>query len=249
LDVTIGSPWWAVTLVSVAGVWVLFVLTAFRGGAGRRSELWSSLLDAIDPKGALDRWNARQEKAFRTAPVPLYGLPATWRGLRSLGGGDWGGTANHIAPTELEVIHGDPEVPTGTVLRVSVSSELGKREVPRDQILRRLAEDLWREQHRPPPGLPPERLHEWARARDREVQSRATLPAELVQVVVDGRATPFDQISEGSAWVAVGLVDDVTITLRARGIPIEAVELVRLTDVDPYIQGTRNLRDRWRTRS
>lgn len=38
--------------------------------------------------------------------------------------------------------------------------------------------------------------------------------------------------------------DDVTITLRARSIAIEAVELVTLTDVDAYIEGTRRLRIR-----
>jgi hypothetical protein len=246
LGVAIGWPWWAVTLGSVAAAWALFLLTAFRG-AGRRSELWSSLLDAVDPKGAPERWNRRQEESFRTAPFPLYGLPPTWRGLRSLGGGDWGGTGRHAVPTELELIHGDPEGPAGAVLRVVVSSELGKREVSRNHALRRLAEDLWREQDRPPSGLPPEHLHEWARARDREVRSRETPPTAPVHVPVDGRPIPFDHISEGTAWAAVGIADDVTITLRARSIAIEAVELRRVTDVDPYIEGTRRLRDRWRT--
>lgn len=248
LDETIGWPWWAVTLGSVAAVWTLFLLTGFRG-AKRRSELWSSLLDAIDPKGASDRWNRRQEEAFRTAPFPLYGPPATWRGLRCLGGGDWGRTGKHAEPTELKLIHGDPEDAAGAVLRVLVSAELGDRETAREDVLRRLAEDLWQEQHRPPQGLPPERLHEWARARDREVRSRETPPAALVHVLVDGRAIPFDHISEGTAWAAVGRADDVTITLRAWRIAIEAVELVRLTDVDAYVEGTRRLRDRWRTES
>jgi hypothetical protein len=66
---------------------------------------------------------------------------------------------------------------------------------------------------------------------------------------VDGRATPFDHLSEGTAWAAAGQADDVTITLRARNIAIEVVELVRLTDVNPYVDGTRRLRDRWRTQS
>jgi hypothetical protein len=246
LDATIGWPWWAVTLGAVVAIWALFLLTAFKG-ARRRSELWSSLLDAVDPKGASDRWNRRQEQAFRTAPFPLYGLPPTWRGPRSLGGGDGGGTGKHAAPTELELVHGDPEDPADAVLRVSVSSELGDREVSRNHLLRRLAEDLWRERDRPPPGLPPERLHEWVRARDREVRSRETPPAELAYVLVEGRPTPFDHISEGTDWAAVGVADDVTITLRARSIAIEAVKLVSLTNVDQYTEGTRRIRDRWRT--
>jgi hypothetical protein len=247
LDATVGWPWWAVTVGVVVAIWALFLVTAFRG-ARQRSELRSSLLDAVDPKGASDRWNKRQEEAFRTAPFSLYGLP-TWRGLRSLGGGDWGGTGKHAVPTELELVHGDLEHPAGAVLRVSVSSELGTQEGSRELVLRRLAEDLWRERDRPPPGLPPERLREWARARDREVRSRETPPAAPVHILVDGRATPFDHLSEGAAWVAVGQADDVTITLRARSIAIEAVDLAKLIDVDAYIEGTRRLRDRWRTQS
>jgi hypothetical protein len=246
LDATVGWPW-AVTVGVVVAIWALFLVTAFRG-ARQRSELRSSLLDAADPKGASDRWDRRQEEAFRTAPFSLYGLP-TWRGLRSLGGGDWGGTGKHAAPTELELVHGDLENPAGAVLRVSVSSELGTQEGSRDHVLRRLAEDLWRERDRPPPGLPPERLHEWARARDREVRSRETPLAAPVHILVDGRATPFDHLSVGAAWVAVGQADDVTITLRARSIAIEAVDLAKLIDVDAYIEGTRRLRDRWRTQS
>ena len=110
LDATIGWPWWAMTLGAVVAIWALFLLTAFKG-ARRRSELWSGLLDAVDPKGASDRWSRRQEEAFRTAPFPLYGLPPTWRGPRSLGGGDRGGTGKHAAPTELELVHGDLEDP------------------------------------------------------------------------------------------------------------------------------------------
>ncbi|HEY3214409.1 MAG TPA: hypothetical protein VGL16_14535 [Actinomycetota bacterium] len=243
LDVTIGRPWWAVALGWVAGVWLLFLLTAFKG-AGRSWELWLSLLDALDPKGASDRWNRRQEQVFRTAPFPLYGLPRTWRGPRSIGGGAWGGGGRYVTPTELELVHGDLEDAAGAVLRVTVSSEPEDQRVCGDYVLRRLAEDLWRGQNRPPPDLTAERLHEWARDRDREILNRETPPAHLFHVKVDGRAVPFDRVSEGTAWAAVGLVDDVAIMLRARGIPIEAVELVRLTDVEPYVEGTRLLRDR-----
>lgn len=119
LDVTIGWPWWARALGWVAGVWLLFLLTAFKG-AGRSWELWLSLLDALDPKGASDRWNRRQEQVFRTAPFPLYGLPRTWRGPRSIGGGAWGGGGRYVTPTELELVHGDLEDAAGAVLRVTV---------------------------------------------------------------------------------------------------------------------------------
>lgn len=148
LDVTIGWPWWAVMLGSMVAVWALFLLTAFRG-AGRRSELWSSLLDAMDPKGASDRWNRRQQEAFRTAPFPLYGLSPTWDGPRCLGGGAWGVSRKHVPPTELELVHGDPEEPAAAVVRVSVSSLPGEPGIdPRNDVLRRLAEDLWRERDR-----------------------------------------------------------------------------------------------------
>lgn len=49
----------------------------------------------------------------------------------------------------------------------------------------------------------------------------------------------------GLAWVAVGRWDSVTITLHARNLALDEIELVR-KNVEPYIEGSRALRERWR---
>ena len=95
LDLALGGPWWAVALGSVAGVWVLFLLTAFKA-AGRRmpQSLWSQLLDALSPKGAVDRWRRREEQVFRDPLFPSTGSrpPGKARGSwGGLGGEGWGG--------------------------------------------------------------------------------------------------------------------------------------------------------------
>jgi hypothetical protein len=92
------------------------------------------------------------------------------------------------------------------------------------------------------------RLHEWARAHDRD-RSRETPPARLVHVPGEGRTIPFDQISDGSVWAAADQADDVTITLRAPGIPIKTMRFVRLTDLAPYAEESHRLRTRWRIKS
>lgn len=246
LNVTIGWPWWAVALASVAAVWILFLLTAFTG-AGRRQSLWANILDALDPKGALARWSRREEEAFRAAPFALYGLPPSWEGSRFLGQWGWGGMGKEVGPTELELAHGDPEDPAGLEFRVSSSLSRREPELPREFVLRQLAEGLWQKQNRPPTGLPPERLHDWVRAREQESRRRDIPPFTPVQIPVDGEPVRFDHHSEGPAWVAVGRTDDVSITLRARNLAVDAVELVRVTDIEPYVEGSRRLREQSRS--
>ncbi len=248
LNVTIGWAWWAVALASVAAVWIPFLLTAFMG-VGRRQSLWANLLDALDPRGALARWSRREEEALRAAPFPIYGLPPSWEGPRLLGGMAWGGIGRDVGPTELELAHGDPEDPTGLMLRVSSSLSRGEPDLPLELVRRQLGEWLWQEQKRPPTGLPQEGLREWVRARDREFRRRVIPSFTPVRIPVDGEPVRFDHLPEGRAWVAVGGTDDLTITLRARNLAVEAVELVRVNDVEPYVEGSRRLRERWQKES
>jgi hypothetical protein len=45
--------------------------------------------------------------------------------------------------------------------------------------------------------------------------------------------------------VARAELDDRTLTLHGRDLPVESVELVRVTDPEPYIEGTRRLEQVW----
>lgn len=247
LDLTVGWPWWAGALGSVAGVWVLFLLTAFKA-AGRRmpESLWGQLLDALSPKAAVDRSRRREERVFRDPPFPFYGLPPSWEGPRFLGGMGWGGMGREAGVNRLELAHGDPEDPRGMELRVSSSVARGEPDLPQELLLRQLAESLWHEVQRPPPDLPAERFHAWAEARERERRRRETPPFSHVEVPVDGEPTRFAYLAEQSSSVAQGRSGHVTITLRARNLDVGQVELVSVRDVEPYIEGSRRLQERWR---
>ena len=50
---------------------------------------------------------------------------------------------------------------------------------------------------------------------------------------------------EGRHWVARTELDDRTLTLHGRDLPVESVELVRVIDLEPYIQGQRRLQEAW----
>lgn len=42
----------------------------------------------------------------------------------------------------------------------------------------------------------------------------------------------------GQAWVAISTVDFLDIQLRARHFVLEDVELVKVNDIEPYLQHT-----------
>jgi len=61
-------------------------------------------------------------------------------------------------------------------------------------------------------------------------------------VLVDDRPVEFEWLAEGRGWVARGETEDVLVTIEARDFPIDTVELVRIADVQRYIEGARQLR-------
>ena len=40
-------------------------------------------------------------------------------------------------------------------------------------------------------------------------------------------------------------LEDRTLTLHGRDLPVESVELVQVADLEPYIQGQRRLQQAW----
>ena len=144
---------------------------------------------------------------------------------------------------QLEVAHGNPEDRQGMELRVSSSVARGAPELPRELLLRELAESLWHEAHHPPPDLAAERFHAWAGAREREFRRRETPPFSHVEIPVDGEPTRFAYLAEKSTWVALGRMGYVAITLRGRNLDVSHVELVTVSDVEPYVEGSRRLQE------
>lgn len=233
LDLLLGWPWWATAAGVVAGVWLASMATALRGArwAGPGEDLWTKFLLEVSPARSWARRERLEEQMWRSPPLRLYGLPPTWEGPRFLGG--WGGHGKGV--TSLELLHGDL-LDQGSRLRVEVSVD------PYDVHPRSLAMSLWHEAERPPPASSGTESFAWREAREREIASRPDPEWRSVSIEVDGRGVEFQLLSEGFSWIAHAQVGEVRLILRARGFPVEAVELASVTDPGPYIEGSRRLR-------
>jgi hypothetical protein len=239
----LGWAWWLVAAAVVTAVWLLFASTAFWGAGGSGQPLATDLLRVVRPRRAIERDHRQEVERFRAAPFPLYGLPPAWPGPHHLGGWE-GGWAKRQQPvtTALGLGHGDPLAEEGPQLRVEVRVEHVDTEqmmTVRVQSRRHLAENLWLEAA-PQARDPAEHVDQLVATRRRPdpAWSQVTIP-------VDGRPVGFEWLAEGRHWVARAALDDRTLTLYGRDLPIESVELVRVTDLEPYVQGQRLLQEAW----
>lgn len=234
LDLLLGLPWWATATGVVAGVWLLFMATAFRGPgrAGPGGDLWTEFLLEISPARSWARRERLEEQMWRSVPLRLYGLPPMWNGPRFLGG--WGSHRKGI--TSLELLHGDA-LGEGSQLRVEVLAD------PYDLHPRSLAMALWHEAERPPPASPGAEIFAWRDAREREIASRPDPEWRPMSIPVDGRSVEFQLLSEGASWVAHAQVEELRLILRGRDFPVDEVDLVSVKDVEPYIEGSRRQRE------
>jgi hypothetical protein len=238
-----GWPWWLPAAGVVAAVWLFFASTALWGAGGSSRPLATDLLRVVRPRRAIERDHEQEVERFRAAPFPLCGLPAAWPGPRHLGGWE-GGWAKGQRPvtTALSLGHGEPLADQGPQLRVDVRVERVEGEqvmTVRVQSRRDLAEGLWLAAA-PQAHGPAEHFDRLAAAR------RRPDPAwSQVMIPVDGRPVGFWWLAEGRHWVARAELDDRTLTLHGRDLPVEAVELVRVIDLEPYVQGQRLLQEAW----
>jgi hypothetical protein len=238
-----GWPWWLLAAAVVAAVWLLFASTALWAAGGSDQPLASDLLRVVRPHRAIERGHEQEVERFRAAPFPLYGLPAAWAGPRYLGGweGSWARGQRPVT-TALSLAHGEPRTEEGPQLRVEVRTEHVDTELGmtvRGGSRGDLAEELWL-QAAPRAHDPAEHFDQLAAARRRPdpTWSQVTIP-------VDGRPVGFWWLAEGRHWVARAELDNRTLTLHARDLPVQAVELVRVLDLEPYVQGQRRLQEAW----
>jgi hypothetical protein len=237
-----GWPWWLVAAGVVAAVWLVFFSTAFWGGGGSSRSLATEVLRVVSPARAMARDQREEVERFLAAPFPLYGLPASWPGPRQLGGWAGGGSERQPVTTALELGHGDPLAEEEPQLRVEVSVErldTGQDPAEWSQRRRGLAEDLWLAAS-PPAHDPAGHWYQIA-----AVGSRPEPAWSQVRIPLDGRPVAFAWRAEGRHWVARAELDDRTLTLHARDLPVESVQLVRVTDLEPYLQGQRRLEQAW----
>jgi hypothetical protein len=132
--------------------------------------------------------------------------------------------------TSLSLAHGDPLAERGPQLVVEVQAEpdgAGVGPAPGPELRSALAEEL-----------------SWAGGAGRRPGPGAGDPAwSAVAVPVEGRPVSFELLARGRHWAAWAELEDRTLLLRARDLAAGEVELVRVDDVEPYVEGTRRLED------
>jgi hypothetical protein len=245
---------WVPVVALPSTVWVIATATAFTHGRARQTvrELRLQASLALHPDQAADRMRRENESRIRSCSLPLYGLPASWEGPRWWGGwGEGEKGVNHVT-----LVHGDQEDRPGPFVRVGVSSAPAF-EVD-DQLVRSmLVRELRARRARPPapPPSPPPPLPRTPRD-GKEVAIWAVTvgssPADYeelpdppqgawrsVSIRLDAEAVPFTYLEEGAEWVAWTRLGDIELQVRSRAYPVEQVELVRVSDLEPYLAGSR----------
>ena len=166
---------------------------------------------------------ARAEQAARSARFALYGLGPAWRGSRWLAHTRTAATTPGQQVTTLVLLaHGDPNAADGVAVGVTTS-------------------------------LPPARTEEsWVEATwlpdddGRRMVERATNrpPQEIRRrrqdILVHGHHLPFQLLVLGDGhWVAEATIEGAVVTVEAVRFPVGRLELARVTDLRPYLQGAR----------
>ncbi|WP_199429734.1 hypothetical protein [Qaidamihabitans albus] len=205
-----GWPWWLVAAAAVGAVVLFFVSTAFWGPT--RQDLAGDLLREISLREADLRARRIETDRFRAAPFPLYGLPPSWPGARYLSSSAHA-SGPGIPPrvTALELGHGAPAGRDTAYLHVETLADKTDRAAHRSE----LAEWLWLET---------------------DVEEPADAAWSTATIAVDGRPVDFDLLFCGENWVALAEVGGRPVVLSARRFDVETVELVRISDVEPYVR-------------
>jgi len=181
-----------------------------------------------------ERSRRAREARFRRAPFPLYGLPSSWEGVRRLGGDSYSQKGSHSREhvQSLELVHGSRVEGAGSALGIETALPGCP---PGGGELRCIAESFWtglyatireaydEERRHYDPLVEPPPLH---------VPTRAEM-----LVSIDGVSIGFDVLSAGTKWVGRARVDGNDVTIEGADYPLQDLELVTITDVEPYIAG------------
>lgn len=181
--------------------------------------------DEATPEQRIAASHARSVRQLSTVRIPLYGLPIAWSGSRLVGatGFEHGlergpdGRMRIEMHESVELIH---ETPSSGQLRVESSDIFGS--VDDDALAGLLAEFNAKRRHEGRPA--PDRLE----------------PHLSVQTVtVDGRVVAFAAARCEQLLVARWAGYELTITVKADGWPLDDLELERVADIGPYLEGRR----------
>lgn len=229
-----GFPWWP--LIGAVALWlVAFLIPRYwRGLRAQRWSLRTELLLMFYPRKGVKRMRVEEERHFRRADFPLYGLPASFPGERYLSAFGTGWSWRHGTVVRwLSLGHGDQRpYPGGTWLLVETAR--GRTAPPDAERRRWLAERL-------------RNLEQIVAIFKRDQPAPTRLPTEersdadwsAVHIAIDGAPVAFEHLADGENWAAWAVHGDLVVSILASHIPVESVTLTTVTDLQRYIDGRR----------
>jgi hypothetical protein len=170
---------------------------------------------------------------FVRAPFPLYGLPPTWKGVRHLGPARWSRSLGGGNIESLSLVHKTLRE-EGPILVVETA-------LPNEDngggLLRVVANEVWKGRANSVVEALDILRSQWRGLRDSDL---AILPTRIEAVLrVEGRPETFDVLSQPRHWVGRAGVGGYQLTIEGHDIPLEGLMLVEITDLQPYINGSR----------
>jgi hypothetical protein len=232
VDLAGGPPWWAVGLAVVGIVWLFFMSTAFYGPFRLRRR---DYLHMVNPRRAAEEDDKAMERAVRNGELPVYGLD-DWAGSRYVGGS---GRDQH-GPHTIGLRFLDPD---DEHRWVEVETVSGSRAGPTGSRRVILAENLIGRVTDPPDLSSIEEMLAWPDARRREYESRVSeLAWEPCELRVDGETVVAEMMRFDDGIAVLAGHDGSVIEILARNVEPGEIDLVTVTDLTPFLEGTRRYR-------
>lgn len=226
VDVLGPVPWWLVTVLVVAAVWLFFMSTAFWGPYRLRRADW---LQLTDPPRARTEAYAAIARAVGDGELKPYALVG-WSGTASLGGWGRGHGGWHTISLRFRDAGDDRRW-------VEVETTVGSHPEPSELRKRGLAENLVAQIPDIPSFGSSQEAQAWHARRRRDYEHRlATLKWQLRQIVVNGAVVGAEVASVDDGVAVSAEHDGVVIQILARNVAVGEIKLAPVRDLAPYLE-------------
>ncbi len=169
------------------------------------------------------------------ADLPVYGLGDEWPGDRDVRIGRCRATFRRgpfglrvqVGPVVVDEITAHHEAPDAAVLNVT-SYRAGEGDPSRSRLVSSFLSVSW--------------VIDEARARAESPDESATpatatpSPWQRVALAVDGEEHPFEQITAGGHWLALGSIAGHRVSIEAHGLSGDLPSLCRITDLPGWVR-------------
>ena len=175
------------------------------------------------------------ERAFRSSPWPLYGLPVHFPCRRFLAG--WGRSGN--TTTNLELGHLPPDGSIATQLRVEVTST---EDLAQDR--EHYARGLWlRAQLLSVEDKDLDSMRQRMNQIESDYEQHAQITWSDVTFAVDDVVRHGKQAALDDEWVTLVDEGSTSLVISGQRWADHTPDLVTIRDVEPYVRGRRQIAD------